>query len=185
MERVPTDTQIVQEKIRSALLDKVSREFVRGAELLFALNEIYPEVDEDARELHDETVRALCVYAAYDVGENTGTVIRYAHHEVERMEGSGYSQRRVKSRNNFMVTASDHTIDQKRGVTKEAVSDYDLERRRASKSATREAKEGGQTPPEDTRATERAKMRRTRTARKAFRTMTEKNINRPNKHQRW
>lgn len=133
MEQVPTDTQIVQERIRSALLDKVSSEFVKGAELLFSLQDAYPEIEEDSRDLHEETIRALCIYAAYNVGEATDTVIRYSPQEVETIVGEGYSQQRIRTKNNFIVTTSDHTppeYQQKRGVTREKLSDYDLQRRK-------------------------------------------------------
>lgn len=169
MEQVPTETQIVQEKIRSALLNKVSAEFVRGAELLFALKDAYPDYEQDSRNLHDETIRALCIYAAYDVGEETGTVIRYSHQEVENIVGDGYNQQRVRTRNNFMVTSSDHTppaYQQKRGITREVVSDYDLARRRETSNGSSE-----QTPA-------KKKPKSSMMHRKNFRSLTEKHWHR-------
>lgn len=81
------------------------------------LGDLQQKYDIETDQLHRETLRALCHYAAVAAGELTDTAI-FFNPNVVKMKGEGYSQQKVIT-HEFIVEPRSPALEQKRTYTYE------------------------------------------------------------------
>lgn len=121
--------QQLQDQICDGVVQKIGRDFY-GEMLSVPLQDVLNENDIDTTDIHPETIRALCHYASVLAGEVTNKAIYFSTEPRSEWIGTGYDSKEIVIDKEFIVSER-KTRRFKRTVTREALTPYDLERRRS------------------------------------------------------
>lgn len=121
--------QQLQDQICDGVVQKVGRDF-DGTKLSVPLHDLLSEYNIDTAGIHPETIRALCHYASVLAGEATNRAIYFSTEPRSEWIGTGYDSQEVVIDKEFIVSEY-KTRKFKRTPTHEALTPYDLERRRS------------------------------------------------------
>lgn len=136
-QREPSQYEIFRQRVVTALTEKVLSDF-REDFMLVTLDTLIPDHEAESRQLHPDTLRSLCIYAAVAAGENTDMAIGYTpvRYTVVHDKSNPYSKpEELTFRNEFLVQPRAGKLEQKTKVTREPVSDVDKRRRNSLKDS--------------------------------------------------
>lgn len=132
MEYDRTDNHIryLQDQIRDGIVHKIERYF-HGGRMSILLSRVAEANDFKTDDVHPETLRALCHYAAVVAGEQTNTAILFIPEANTVWVDDGYDSHEELVENEFIVVPRSPAATFKRFVTRESLTEYDIQRRNA------------------------------------------------------
>lgn len=133
MEQHRPDNHIrhLQDQIRDGIVQKIERYF-RGEHLSILLSHVAESNNFQTDKVHPETLRALCHYVAVLVGEQTDTAILFVPAMNAVWVDDGYDSHEEAAENVFIVVPRADAPQFKRHPTREALTEYDIQRRIAN-----------------------------------------------------
>lgn len=130
MEKHRPDNHIrhLQDQIRDGIVHKIECYF-HGERLSILLSNVAESYNFRTDEVHPETLRALCHYVAVLAGEQTDTAILFVPEMNAVWVDDGYDSREEMVENEFIVVPRADAPQFKRHPTREALTEYDIQRR--------------------------------------------------------
>ena len=130
MEQQQPDNHIrhLQDQIRDGIVQKIECYF-HGERLSILLSNVAESYNFRTDEVHPETLRALCHYVAVLAGEQTDTAILFVPEMSAVWVDDGYDSREETVENEFIVVPRADAPQFKRNPTREALTEYDIQRR--------------------------------------------------------
>lgn len=120
----------LQDQIRDGIVHKIECYF-HGARLSILLSHLAESNNFRTDQVHPETLRALCHYVAVLAGEQTDTAILFVPEVNTVWVDDGYSSREETVENEFIVVPRSPSVTFKRSITREALTEYDVLRRKS------------------------------------------------------
>lgn len=130
MEQNRPDNHIrhLRDQIRDGIVQKIERYF-RGEHLSILLSNVAESNNFQTDKVHPETLRSLCHYVAVLVGEQTDTAILFVPEMNTVWVDDGYDSHKETVGNVFIVAPRADAPQFKRHPTREALTEYDIQRR--------------------------------------------------------
>lgn len=127
-ERPNNHIRHLQDQIRDGIVHKIECYF-HGTRLSILLSRVAETNEFKTDDVHPETLRALCHYAAVLAGEQTNTAILFVPEANTVWVDDGYDSHEETVENEFIVVPRSPAATFKRFVTREALTEYDIQRR--------------------------------------------------------
>ena len=122
------DIRKLQDQLRDSMVGKIQRQYF-GARMSILLSTLTAENNIDTRDVHPETIRALCHYLSVLVGETTATAILFVPEANTVWIDDGYDSHNEVVENEFIVVPRADAPQVKRRPTRESLTEYDILRR--------------------------------------------------------